>query len=396
MRKNAVNREIRPIEGGVCAVAGFQASAVSCGIRAEGELDLALIAPEKRCPVGYVFFGNTAAGSLANVNKKRLKNGYAQAVFISGGRSTVFAENEEKFCEGVCLEINRSAKYSVDETLYFSVGEFGEKLEFSALRDGIKRIKQGLGNTQEHSIVATRSLSGGKGIAKQLSFSYDIGDTLCKIGVICKANANTTFVLMTTDAAISPKMLQRALESETRETLQLLAVANPLTPNDAVCILANGNAGNYKIEYEDSEYKKFAMALRATLKEVCKLIALNGKESGCLCCTISGVKSKQSARGLAKAVAKADCVRLALLRGEFDVEPLLYTLLAEESGLKVEDVRVTLTAGTERITVFDEGRMLAIDREMVIAYFSSRETGLEIRVGNGNYAATAFGRSIMP
>ena len=49
MRKNGVNREMKPIEGGVCAPAGFSANGVHCGIRKNKEKkDLALIVCEKR------------------------------------------------------------------------------------------------------------------------------------------------------------------------------------------------------------------------------------------------------------------------------------------------------------------------------------------------------------
>ena len=49
MRKNGINRELRPIDGGVCAPEGYKANAVSCGIREDGGLDFAMILSERRC-----------------------------------------------------------------------------------------------------------------------------------------------------------------------------------------------------------------------------------------------------------------------------------------------------------------------------------------------------------
>lgn len=65
MRKNGIDRELRPISGGVCAPEGYKANAISCGIRDNGELDFAMILSEKRCAVGCVYATGETIGGVS-------------------------------------------------------------------------------------------------------------------------------------------------------------------------------------------------------------------------------------------------------------------------------------------------------------------------------------------
>ena len=70
MRKNGINRKLRPIEGGICAPEGYKANAVSCGIRENGGLDFAMILSEKRCAVACVYASGNTLGGPVKVSKK--------------------------------------------------------------------------------------------------------------------------------------------------------------------------------------------------------------------------------------------------------------------------------------------------------------------------------------
>lgn len=396
MRKNAVDREIRPVLNGICAVSGISATAISCGFRADGENDLALIVPKRRCPVALVGVQDEE-NALVSFYKKRLKSGCAQAIVLANGFSCAVQDGGLSFAENVCREVDLVTRYSGAETLFFSVGELGNKIPADRLvwKKLLKELPYGLGEAEEHSVRVACALKGKNGISKQLSFSFFIGDVLCKMGVICRNGTDGTLVIITTDANVSQPMLQRALEASVRETLRLLCLGYPQTPNDCVCIVANGNAGNYLIDRADSEYKKFDLALRLVLSETCKTLALGNAEGGILACSVVGTRSKQIARAAAKALAKAECIRLARKNGCLNTDSIIYTVLQEDKGLNINHLQICVSTGEKTLTLFEDGRRLVYGQDLLTELFTATETRIEVRLNEGNYAATAYGRSIV-
>ena len=71
MRKNAVDKNIYSIDGGICAVEGFSAGAVRCGFKqAEDSYDLAVILADQVCPTAAVFTDNYINGAPIILSKK--------------------------------------------------------------------------------------------------------------------------------------------------------------------------------------------------------------------------------------------------------------------------------------------------------------------------------------
>ena len=396
MRKNAVDREIRPVLNGICAVSGVSAAAISCGFGADEGKDLALIVPKRRCPVAIASFGEEE-NKLTSFYKKRLKNGCAQAILFANGFSYAAQEDGFAFAENICREVDLVTRYSGAETLFFSVGELGNKLPLDKLawKKYLKELPRGLGDTEENSLLVTRALKGRNGMAKQFAFSFFIGDVLCKMGVICRMGTDATLILITTDANVSQAMLQRSLDAGVRETLRLLCLGYPQTPNDCICVLANGSAGNCLIDRVDSEYKKFDSAFRLVLAETCKTLALGNAEGGILLCLVTDARSKQTARAAAKALANTSFVRLAKCTGALEAESIIYTVLQEENGIDIANLQIFVSSGDKTLCLFENGRKLLYGQELLAEIFAARETKIEVCLNMGNYSATAYGSSIL-
>ena len=83
MRKNAVDKNIYPIDGGICAVAGFSTGAIHCGFKDDEQAyDVAVILSDKVCPTAAVFTDNHCKGAPIILSKKHLKNAKIPLTFI--------------------------------------------------------------------------------------------------------------------------------------------------------------------------------------------------------------------------------------------------------------------------------------------------------------------------
>ena len=98
---------------------------------------------------------------------------------------------------------------------------------------------------------------------KEIAVSFTAGGKVCKIGGICKGsgmihpNMATMLVFITTDCAISPAMLQKALLTDIANSFNMVSVDGDTSTNDMVTVLANGLAGNPEITEEDADFTAF-------------------------------------------------------------------------------------------------------------------------------------------
>ena len=103
LRKNGVNRELKEIDGGICAPVGFRANGIHCGFTDdEGKKDLALIVADRRCPTACVFSTESKASGPACTSKRHLKYGLARAILVNSGVANAFLPDGERLAEMAC------------------------------------------------------------------------------------------------------------------------------------------------------------------------------------------------------------------------------------------------------------------------------------------------------
>ncbi len=397
MRKNGINRELQIIEGGVCAPEGYRANAVACGIREDGGLDYGIILSERRCAVACMYACGDTVGGPVKVSKKNMRYGYARAMVVNGGVANCIDEKSEKFAYSVC---DLFFAYGLERTeiVIASTGKIGEPLELDPFKKNTEALLKGLAPTHENSMKVAEAIRTESVLPKQVSFSFDLGDYPCKIGAVFKGGAKTspnmaTFLaFLTTDVSISSPMLQKALESAVRETFNQLNIDGVESPNDTVCIFANGRAGNYKIDCEDSEYKKFVYALRSVLQRICLAVASDGAKK-VLTCRVRGARSKEEARAIAKAVVGLHTVKQSLLQNQIDVEPIFYTAVNNaKRAVKMENIHIAVRSEKGAFCLYEEYVKFNPSQELLENIFSAFEIEIEVKFRGGNYSAIAYGR----
>ncbi len=402
MRKNGINRELRAIEGGVCAPEGFSANAVSCGIRKDGSLDFGMIYTPRRCAVACVYSAGKAQGAPVKVSKKNMRNGYARAILVNGGSAICMQADGEKLAYGVC---DLLFPWTIERTeiVLASTGKIGERLEIEPFKHGIKPLFEGLVASTAGSARVAEAIRAEGEEGKQLSFAFDLGDYPCKIGGVFKGGPQvspdmaTFLAFLTTDVNITSPMLQKALSAETRETLNMINLDGVASPNDTVCILANGKAGNYRIDCADSEYKKFTIALRLALTEIALETVRQGGYLPFLC-RVTGAPSKEAARAIARAIVGGGSIKRALTVGDCPTEGIFFTALSaldNAKGVKafaVDEATVRLRSKAGEVVLYENEESLRVNAERIRRIFAGEEAELLLDFGVGNYAATAYGR----
>ena len=399
MRKNGVNRELQEIDGGVCAPVGFRANGVRCGFTVdEGKKDLALIVADRRCPTVCVYSTESKSSGPACTTKRHMKRGLGRAILCNSGVANVFLPEGERLAEMACRALAGCSDIDCNDTAIASTGVVGAQIELETFEKGMRPLVQGLTATAEGSTAAAEAIATVGVTPMQAAFTFDLGAFPCKIGAVFKGNMHvcpnmaTTLIFLTTDVNISSEMLQRALSLTVKDTVNLLACDGTPSPNDTVCMMASGRAGNYKISCEDTEFSKFAFALRKVLFEIsCRIAAACDTQGRVFTCKVTGAKSQQAARAIAKKVISASNIRRALLRGLGDVESILYAVNQASTGIDFTNAQISLQGSGNAYVLFADGYATKLDGGIVRALCESEEIALRIALSEGNYGATAIG-----
>jgi glutamate N-acetyltransferase/amino-acid N-acetyltransferase len=125
-------------------------------------------------------------------------------------------------------------------------------------------------------------------------------------------NMATTLAFVTTDATIAPTLLQKTLKEVTARTFNSISIDGDTSTNDALLVLANGEAGAPSIKSGTKAHRAF----RAALEEVCHSLALQIVADGegaqrVIEIEVRGAKSEAAARRIAETIATSPLVKTA-------------------------------------------------------------------------------------
>ena len=290
------------ISGGVCAAKGFKANGVHCGIRKnQTKKDLALIVSDVPATAAAVYTTNLVKGAPLTVTKNNIANGIAQAVICNSGNANTCNADGIEIAEKMCALVESATGVAASDVVVASTGVIGQPLNLAPIAAHMDALTAGL--SYEGSLNAAQAIMTTDTISKEIAVEFTIGGKVCRMGGIAKGsgmihpNMATMLVFITTDAAISREMLQKALSHDITNTFNMLSIDGDTSTNDMVTVLANGMAGNAGITAEGEDFTAFMQALNTITVQLCRMIAGDGEGATKLLeCIATGADTEAAAK----------------------------------------------------------------------------------------------------
>ncbi len=384
------------IDGGVCAAQGFLANGIHCGIRKnKSKRDLSLIYSTKRATTAAVYTTNLVKGAPIMVTKENISDGFAQAVICNSGNANTCNANGVEIARQMCSLISEELNIPESDVVVASTGVIGEVLDIEPIRQGIPELVSGLG---DNSVYAAEGIMTTDTVRKEIAVSFEIGGKECRIGGIAKGsgmihpNMATMLVFITTDCAISPEMLQKALSSDIQDTFNMTSVDGDTSTNDMVTILANGLAGNEEITTDSEDFKIFMKALNTVTVYLCRNIAADGEGATKLVeCKVEGASSKEQAKLAAKSVICSSLVKAAMFGSDANWGRVLCALGYGVKDLDATKVDVSFKSSKGEIALCVNGAGIPFSEEKAKEILLENEVEILVNLGLGEYSACAWG-----
>lgn len=286
---------------------GFLFSAVSCGIKKEGKLDLGLIFCNTQGTSWGAFTKNVVKAAPVILGKKLIKEPITKGILVNSGVANACTGEEGlKRAQKLLFETSKLLEISENQLLPASTGVIGDQLPLEKI---IPKISELIANlSSENYLLFSQAIMTTDTFPKIVSRETSEGIRILGIakgaGMIAP-NMATMLAFILTDGEVPKNQLKKFLPKIVERSFNNICVDGDMSTNDTVYILSS-NLKNIK------NWKNFENLCLEVAKELAYLIVRDGEgASKIIKIKIKGSKSKKEAKKLAQAVANSLLVKTA-------------------------------------------------------------------------------------
>ena len=390
---------VQKVSGGVCAPKGFKANGVHCGIRKnKTKKDLALIVSECRASAAAVYTTNLVKGAPITVTKAHIADGYAQAMICNSGNANTCNANGVEIAEGMSALVEQAIGVSAADVIVASTGVIGQPLSLEPIEGGMAELTAGLEGGEVGSDNAATAIMTTDTVKKEVACTFEVDGVICTLGGIAKGsgmihpNMATMLVFLTTDAAISPAMLKKAILADIQDSFHMMSVDGDTSTNDMLSIMANGLAGNAEITEEGEAFDAFCLGLQTVTNELCRMIAKDGEGATKLIeCHVDGAADKGTARTVAKSVICSSLFKSAMYGADANWGRVLCAIGYSGADVDVTKIDVDFVSPNGMISVCRNGSGIPFSEEIAKEVLTADEVKVMIGLNSGEESAVAWG-----
>ena len=384
---------MKKIDGWVTTPQGFLAAGVKAGIKASGNHDVAVIYSTVPAATGAVFTQNKMCAAPVLVSRKVAAKPYAQAIVVNSGCANA-CTGEQGLKDAEAMQAQAAELLGVEpEAVYVcSTGVIGHFMPMDKVAQGIADAVDAMDESEGESCAM--AIQTTDTFIKHAAYEFEIGGKTCKIAGIAKGagmihpNMATMLTFLTTDAAIAPDVLKRAVKAAADKSFNMVVVDGDTSTNDSMIVLANGLAENEIILSEEHpDYPAFFEALLACAQDLAKMIARDGEgATKFLEVNVCGAATWDEAKTAAMAIAKSPLVKTAF----FGKDPNWGRIVcaAGYSGAAMQPDKVNLEIGGVRLV--EHGMNCNVPLESLKDIMEQHDISMKIDLGAGKEEATVW------
>jgi len=303
-------------------VPGFRFAGIACGLKESGKRDIALIVSDCPATAVGVFTTNRVKAAPVIVGQKRVARGRAQVVLVNSGNANAYTGRD-----GLRLAramTRRAARHlGVDEELVVpsSTGRIGCQLPREIVERGVDHAVEDLSDDGFHR--ALEGIMTTDAFPKFAAERVTIGRREITIAGMAKGagmiapDMATMLSYLVTDAAVSRAALRQALDLALPESFNAIVVDGDTSTNDTVLLLANGAAGNSRLDRSSPGFEPFGGGVSRVCRTLARMIVKDGEGASKLVdIVVRGARSRSDAVLVADAIARSPLCKTAFYGGD--------------------------------------------------------------------------------
>jgi glutamate N-acetyltransferase/amino-acid N-acetyltransferase len=418
-----MRQSFKQVPGSICAPRGFKCAAVFCDIKKLGtgkgsdkghKDDLGLVVSDVPAAVAGMFTTNQICAAPVKVSAQRAAKNFARAIVVNSGNANACTGKQGIVDANRMTEIaGKSLSIKNSDVLVCSTGRIGVPMPMKNVARGIRACVPLLARSASNARQVAEAIMTTDRRRKEIAVKFRIGKSTVRIGGICKgagmiepgmATGHATMLaFITSDVAIESNLLKRALKIAVQQSFNRITVDGDMSTNDSVIMLANGLAGNKKIQHRTPkafpsrrsiEQRIFQDALNFITLELAKMVVRDGEgASRFVKLHVHGARSTGEAEAAARSIANSSLVRTSWCGGDPNWGRILCAL--GQSNARVDgtivDVGYARPSAREIVFAFRRGRPTntALKRLAKITSAAQFDLYVDLHLGSGEFTLYA-------
>jgi len=374
---------------------GFRFSGVASGLK-PSRRDLALVVSDAPAAAAGVFTVNRAcAAPILDARPRVPAEGMRAVVANSGNANALTGPGGLEDVQALRGAVAAALGVQKRAVLTASTGVIGVRLPVEKALAAVPLLVEQLGDRAD---LAAEAIFTTDTRQKLASRAIVLGGKPCTVAAICKGSGMvapqlaTILCVVTTDAAVTPRILQDCLARAVARTFNMLNVDGDMSTNDCVLALANGLAGNARIAEPGPDQETLEGALEDLCGEMARAVAADGEGATRMIeVVVTGAPSDVSAADLARSIAGSPLVKAAVFGADPNWGRILATVGARagSQGWPVDPFQARVSL--QGVPVFGGGAPLEIDREALKAKMREPRVDVRVELAEGQARAVSWG-----
>jgi glutamate N-acetyltransferase / amino-acid N-acetyltransferase len=371
---------------GVTAPAGFRATGISAGIKASGNLDLALVFNEgPDHAAAAVFTRNQVKAAPVLWSQRVLTTGRLRAVVLNSGGANACTgalgfQDTHATAEAVAAALSEwGTETGAIEVAVCSTGLIGDRLPMDKVLAGVTAIVREMAGGLTGGEEAARAIMTTDTVPKQVALhhrqNWTVGGMAKGAGMLAPSLA-TMLCVITTDAVADAAALDRALRQASAQTFDRLDIDGSCSTNDTVLLLASG-ASEITPSQEDLDEAVLRVCddlcaqLQSDAEGVTKRVTIS----------VVGAATEDDAVAAARVIARDSLVKTAL----FGSDPNWGRVLAAVgmAPVRLDPARISVSFNGSPVCIDGAGAPGARDVDL-----SGTEIAVTVDLGVGDARAS--------
>ena len=377
---------------------GFRASSAQAGFKAPDRYDLGLIVSDRPAQVAALFTTNVFCAAPVQVCREAVRErGVARAVVANSGQANACTGDEGLAnCRETCRLVAEIAGVAPEEVLPLSTGVIGAQLRMDRWRAAMPELKANLGTRDAEGF--TRAFMTTDAFPKYAVREVTLSGGTVRLagmakgaGMICP-NMATMLSVVLCDAEVEGPVWQAMFGRAVNATFNRVSVDGDTSTNDTLLVMANGQAGNPKINKKGADYDTFKEALDYVNMTLAKMMAGDGEGATALFeVKVVHADTKEHAAVIAKSVITSSLTKAAIFGHDANWGRILCAMGYSGAQFDPEAVELWFESKAGKILIYKDGVAADYSEEEATKILSEPEVTVIADLKMGEAEATAWG-----
>ena len=304
---------------------GFRYASAACGLKKRGQhgsLDVALIVSDPPASAAAVFTQNIVQAAPVVLCRAHVRASadVMRAVIVNSGNAKCSTGPSGMVASRATADcVARTLGCRPQQVAVCSTGVIGVPLRVERILNAVPELAASLGPSLRAFGGLTRAIMTTDTRPKWAAASWHNGGRPVQMVGCAKGagmihpNMATMLAFVMTDAAVAPRVLDRALREVVARTFNSISVDGDTSTNDTLLVLANGASGARRISQpRGADYQGFLGALEQVSRSLALAIVADGEgASRVMEIEVRGAPDNRAAAQVARTIAGSSLVKTA-------------------------------------------------------------------------------------